>query len=36
MRWLDARPASNVDYSWLSGFEYDGATTRCAVSRCKG
>lgn len=26
MRWLDTRPSSEVDFSWVSTFEYDGAT----------
>lgn len=25
MRWLDARSRPHVDYSWLTGFEYQGA-----------
>lgn len=25
MEWLDSRPAQRVDYSWLAGFEYQGA-----------
>lgn len=24
MAWLDGRPTERVDFSWLSGFEYDG------------
>lgn len=24
MQWLDRRPRPQVDYAWLSGFEYDG------------
>ena len=24
MKWLDQRPSANVDFSWLSNFEYDG------------
>lgn len=25
MRWLDGRDRTHVDYSWLTGFEYDGS-----------